>query len=849
MNSGMKRISLVLCVILCSVTAKPQRVSHVFKGESLAKALRVLDHESTDYRINFIFDELEDFVVTTSFKNKSIPNAVRDVVGFYPIRIVTDEKNRNIFIECMQKKANKLIGRLTDQYAEPVVYANVALLNVRDSTLITGGVSNESGDFVIPTNRTKVLMRVSCVGYQTLYDTVSVGNIGTVRMQVQTFKLKTVQVKGFRPAYQIGKEGIVAHVQGTNLSHAGTAEDVLGMLPNLSAEDGYIAIFGKSGRPTIFINGKKVLHNDELSLLKSEDIGSIEVITTPGIRYDATATAVIKIKTVKKKGDGWSCNLQAMGRLAHRESKRGDADVNYRTGGLDISTNVAYADAYRRQEQETFWNIRNVVSKQSLLTYDDHSLLLNGKVQMNYVFNAQHAAGITYDFKRSRNAGYVENRIHSAPENDSAEDYVSVAQLDHLHGPAHGLSAYYNGSIGKLGVSADVDYTCMQNGVELWAQARRTSRPNTVNAWNRNSSCLFAFKNALSYNLWKGTLNAGCEYTGTQRYNRFCSAGDTEMFSDDKIKEYTAAFFIGYDAKWKSFSASLGVRHEHTDTRHYRFGILKKRKNPNNYHWFPAVSLGYQQGKASFRFSYAVETQRPSYAALTGNRMYKDEYIYEGGNPLLHSSRIHSLSLMAQYRRLTFCATYSDIYNDIVSMDRPYGEKAILYTPVNVPHRRNLNVLIAFSNRIGIWKPNYSVGFNKQFFELFLPDKHICLCQPYWAFKLYNTFYLPKGLLADLRCTVITAGHELALYRKARGVLSVSLYKSFLKEKLSVSLKVNDLLRSQRRQDHYQGLYMDFNRNSYLDSRHVSLTVTYHLNGNENKYKGKGAGKKEKGRL
>ena len=166
MNRGMKRISLVLCGILCSVTAKPQRVSHVFKGESLAKVLRVLDHESADYRINFIFDELEDFVVTTSFKNKNIPNAIRDVVGFYPIRIVMDEKHRNIFVECMQKKSNKLIGRLIDQHANAVVYANVALLNVHDSTLITGGVSNESGDFVIPTNRTKVLMRGSCVGYR-----------------------------------------------------------------------------------------------------------------------------------------------------------------------------------------------------------------------------------------------------------------------------------------------------------------------------------------------------------------------------------------------------------------------------------------------------------------------------------------------------------------------------------------------------------------------------------------------------------------------------------------------------------------------------------------------------------
>lgn len=96
-------------------------------------------------------------------------------------------------------------------------------------------------------------MRVSCVGYKTLYDIVDVKAIGTVRMRTKTMLVKTVMVKTHRPAYRIGKEGLIVNVQGTNLSYVGTAKDVLGMLPNITTENGDISIFGQEGSPLIYI--------------------------------------------------------------------------------------------------------------------------------------------------------------------------------------------------------------------------------------------------------------------------------------------------------------------------------------------------------------------------------------------------------------------------------------------------------------------------------------------------------------------------------------------------------------------------------------------------------------------
>ena len=60
-------------------------------------------------------------------------------------------------------------GTVIDEQGQPVVYANIALLSPQDSTLITGGVSNESGLFVIPCEQQSVLGRISFVGYKTIY--------------------------------------------------------------------------------------------------------------------------------------------------------------------------------------------------------------------------------------------------------------------------------------------------------------------------------------------------------------------------------------------------------------------------------------------------------------------------------------------------------------------------------------------------------------------------------------------------------------------------------------------------------------------------------------------------------
>ena len=187
----MKRLSffLLLCAIVSVASA--QKITHTFQDNPLSDALKYIQEQATDYNITFIYDELEDFRVTTSIKHKSVTEAIMQIIGFYPVQVVK-RGEKEIYVECTHKTDYHLTGTIIDENRQPVPYANVYLLHPSDSTVIGGGVSNEAGIFVIPYERLRVgdgnrealatdrdartsgmqptvLARISYVGYKTVY--------------------------------------------------------------------------------------------------------------------------------------------------------------------------------------------------------------------------------------------------------------------------------------------------------------------------------------------------------------------------------------------------------------------------------------------------------------------------------------------------------------------------------------------------------------------------------------------------------------------------------------------------------------------------------------------------------
>ncbi len=200
-------IFLVCCMTI--VAAQAQRVTRNYRDVSMSDALRQLAEESRDYTIYFLYNELEDFTITTHIKNKPVPEAIRQMIGFYPIRMTQGEKGE-IYVECIHKTEHNLKGLVVDENNLPLPYANVTLLNPADSTMLGGGVTNESGRFVIPNDHGKVIARITYVGYKPAYRQCARDYVGTIKMQPDQFALNGVTIKGSKQLVRSTDRGILA---------------------------------------------------------------------------------------------------------------------------------------------------------------------------------------------------------------------------------------------------------------------------------------------------------------------------------------------------------------------------------------------------------------------------------------------------------------------------------------------------------------------------------------------------------------------------------------------------------------------------------------------------------------
>ena len=329
--------------------AKAQHLTRDLKNISLSDALIWIDNAQKSYKINFIFDELEDFTVTTSLRNASVKEAVQQVVGFYPMRVSYD--GMDIYVECVQKADSKVLGHVVDEKGRPLPFATISLLTPKDSVLITGGVSNENGDFVIPCQPQRIIVKVTCIGYKTLTRNAPVGRLGVIAMQPETYMVHGVTVKGEIPQYKMTPGGMTVDVLHSILHDVGTADDLLSMMPMVQGRDGKFEVMAK-GEPEIYINNKKVRNASELKQLKSVDIKSVDIITAPGAQYNAEVNAVIRIKTLKTQGDGLSLMATSQTWKNNKWNNYDDLTLKYRIGGLEAFANVALDNSHYSNDQD-----------------------------------------------------------------------------------------------------------------------------------------------------------------------------------------------------------------------------------------------------------------------------------------------------------------------------------------------------------------------------------------------------------------------------------------------------------------------------------------------------------------
>ena len=851
----MKRLYTVFFLSVLSLfsLAYGQRVTRSFNDVSMSEALKWLNERGGEYNISFLYNELEDFRVTTSVKNKSVPDAIQQLIGFYPIKMTVQGKE--IAVECPQKASTRYKGTVLDETGQPLPYANVALLSPRDSTLITGGVTNESGLFVIPCDKQGVLARITYVGYSPVYRHCKTPNLGTIKMQPDQYALDGVIVKGERPQYQMTTGGMTVNVAGTVLSDMGTGIDVLGQLPRVDVKgDGQVSVFG-SGTPLIYINNRPIQSNTELSRLKSGDIKSIDVITSPGARYKKNVSSVIRIYTVKPQGDGFSVSTITNVRNNHEWGGYQDIDVKYRTHGLELFAEGYWRSAWMGEDND----INNDLFLEDGTVHVDQTgdtkFRSKSHYEMlgfNYDVGENHSLGASYtlsgvNIKNGSVVGEQQIRNNGVFEGRVMQDAI----VNRKRNPLHDVNMYYVGKVGRLSIDFNGTWYCgndrnTDERIE-WSDDL-DDRHVFTQSHQRNQ--MTAGKLILSHPLWLGIASIGTELTFTRTDGTYSNDDQSHLSSDTRIRENNSAGFAEYGFTIGNFTFGAGLRFEHINSDYYSSGIREEEPSRTYNDWFPNASVAWKKDKWNWQLNYSRSINRPVYFQLRNFIQYDNRYTYEGGNPLLRPQLNHRLELSAIYSWLSLQVryTYSQstmCWVPVLEQDKRY---ALLCTR-NYGDAQRLFASLVAAPRFGVYRPTLTLSFNKVFFDAEQYGSRLKHHRPLWRFELRNTFVLPHSWTAVLGVRVASDADDEFQSVKHYWTVGARINKSFFNKALLVNLYADDIFKSSQERWTTYGIGTNFTKDCYNFDRTIGLTVTYNFNVTRSKYKGTGAGNDEKSRL
>ena len=755
--------------------------------------------------------------------------------------------------------AQDIKGKIVDEKGEPLAFANVVLLNRQDSAFVKGVVSGEDGHFAIDSACNNGIIKVTSVGYKTAWKDCTGENAGVIKMVANSKVLGEVVVKSSLPKTILKNGGMTTTVAGSVLEKAGTMEHLLDRIPNVSAQNGNINVFGR-GEPIIYINGRQMRDRSELDRFSSDNIKSVEVISNPGARYAASTKAVIRITTKKMLGDGFGFDATTEGSYDEKKNAGGYARLNlyYRRNGLELGA-YAYGSKQSspdKKDLQQMTYLDKTLNQQDRTRWKNKTETFSSRLNASYQFDNNNSLGASISFLRNPKLQTDGKTEGSVLRDEVLTETNTSIRSEFGQNSNWSSNVYYVGKVGKLGIDFNTDWFWSKgnnknNIDEHYQEVNSDMQNQLVNSTTSKYNRLIASKMVLSYPLFGGDLSVGGEYSFTNRNTNYAIIPNTLADNViDHIKEGMASAFITYNRDFGKLNMEAGLRYENVDFKYYDDDKYMAEQSKTYGEWFPSLSLSMPIGNVQMQLSYAADINRPNYWVLRSGVQYSNHYTYETGNPFLVSEISRNTSYDLAYKWLTFNLTYEHVSDPIYQTVEMYKDNATigLMRMINGKSYNNVTSTLNLQPTFGIWHPMLSAMVEKQWFELETRDGRY-LNKPVAMFRFNNTFDT-KWAMFSVMMTYITKGYEENHYiYKPMFNTDLSIYKGFLKDCLTLQLYVSDVFGTN--DSHTIGKYGKLKETVFdeFSTSKISLTVRYKFNTTRSKYKGTGAGESQKNRM
>lgn len=770
-----------------------------------------------------------------------------------------------------QASAQNIQGTVLDENENAVEFATVAVLS--DTIIIGGAITDSDGTFRLnlPTNATQV--KVSMIGYATA--TLPIADLSankSIHLHSDNVMLEGVVVTASLPKTEVKGDAVVTNIAGSVLEHLGNANDVLAKIPGMIGTKDGLEVIGR-GAPVYYINGRKITDVSELRNLMSEEIKSIDVVSNPGALYGGDVRCVVRIRTVKRQGDGFSFALTSQAKqhiisCNDFEPSWSVLDLNYRKNGWDFFGKVVYWNQRNYQYSdinEGIFTLNNGVPtshiEKGIIDCVSHTAGFQYIGGANWQINEMHSLGFKINKDKNR-LGKYDTRFNTDVIIDgNIEDHLD--SYSHATNPYNGQwlgNLYYDGNIGKLNVNFNADFVDGQISNETDTKESSWTTPVELTSSSKSRTDLGAGKLVLSYPVGKGKLEAGTEESyvvASQTYNITKSEIPS---ADASLTDNTIAGFAQYSTALPFGQMSAGLRFEHVDMRYEDFLTSDNSIERHQNDWFPSFNFASALGPVKYSLSYTGKTVRPAYNMLSNEIMYNNRYAYQCGDPTLENEKRRTLSLNANWQWLTFSSNYEVVKKCIVQWVSPYGNEGVVminYANLGNPVR-HLSFFLNASPSIGFWQPRYTIGLQKQFLKMTVDapvsadgKRSLTLNKPLYFIQINNAFRFGHSWVAEANYEYKSPLNQ-NIYNICEPLqnVEVSVQKSFLKgDALTVRIAGSDLLNTNVQ--HVKIDYGSFTIDQKNDFRGpcITMRLSYRFNSANDKYKGTGAGQDAKSRM
>lgn len=773
-----------------------------------------------------------------------------------------------------QAGAQNITGIITDEDGQPMEFVTVSLRSLPDSAIVSGCITDEKGQFCIERKEGGSFIQASSIGYRTQNIPISAfAAPQTIKMQADAKMLNEVVVTKALPKTKLMGDAVVTTISGSVLEHAGNSLEVLAKVPGMISKNGSLEVIGR-GAPIYYINGRKVNDDSELRNLMSEDIKSIDVVTNPGAEYGGEVRSVVRIRTVKRQGDGFSYALtsQAQQRIYNNhdfDPSWSVLDLNYRKGGLDFIGKLVYYNQRNYQISDilggTFVKMPDGSVKRNVmegpLDAQVHNSGMSGDLGVNWQINENQSLGMKLNYGKMLFGDQdlvFEDDVYA--DNERIDHVRSVTHTETPSSQTFTGNFYYDGNFNKLNVNFNADFSNSDYKREAGTDESSLNDPAVVKNISKGVARMGAGKLVLSHPVWKGMLKLGTEETYVSADQDYSSTHVDIPSSKAKITENTISGFAEYALPFKFAQFVAGIRYEHVDFEYTNECTPKDNINRVHNNWFPSFNASTKLGPVGVNLGYTTKIRRPRYEQLSTEIQYNNRFSYQTGDPTLLNEIQNTLSLNANWKWLTLTGAYEEVDNAIYQLGYPYNDDytaMIKYSNAkDAVHK--LNIYLNASPTFGIWNPRYTVGMEKQFFETTVVDPReatgtrvVKLNDPMFFVQANNAFKLKHGWLIDLDYQY-TSPFCYVMYKftKPTHNLNLAVSKSFLKhDALNVRLSWNDILNKTVNsvETDYGNFFNKQSNDSYAPC--VQLRVSYRFNTANSKYKGTGAGQDAKSRM